>query len=227
MKFLHLVLASFGVVFTGCYFFGVQGAFSGNNYDILQIEFDGRIYKSPQVLGALAREKLANKQNLELSNQSDDEQKDAKSADDINQVFAQMQARNENESKNALNNALKDDLNLNSKISHLDSTNSSSLKELSQIDTKSTFRLDRVESLIFGVIGCNNYTASFFWQDSNHIVISGAASTRKACYPSEVDTFQNILMQFFDGIYSITRINLSNDKKGYLLDNGRIKIYLQ
>lgn len=199
----------------GCFFFATKSIFDKSSYDIVKLEIDNRVLLSPQELANQAKSKInigdnKNKQNITLDNNfflnPYEKAKQNRNAanNDVNLAFEQLKLRNQDDNSEEFEQT--------------------SIDELAKINFKSTFSLDKTQDVLYGKIGCNNYTAKFFWQDSMRIVISGGASTRKLCYPKEVTEFQNNFMRNLDGIYTITKLR---NRKGYVLNNGRMRIYLK
>lgn len=186
---------------SGCFLFGVKGIFEGNNYQIIKLEIANRVILSPQELSSKAKEQMTYNPNVNVSYA--DIKPQLGRIDDLNASFEQLKQTN------------RDD----------DSDDSSTpVKVLANINLKSTFQLDRTKNTIYGMAGCNDYTAKFFWQDATKIVISGTASTKKSCTPKEVANFQDTLIRNLDGIYVITKLR---NRKGYVLNNGRMRIYIR
>lgn len=196
----------------GCFFFGVQGPFNRNNYEILKIEVNNKTYYAPQELARISKERLQKEggENNQLINiQANNLPSTQKSpqSDPLDKAFDNLVERN----------------NLEENI--ISSLKPSSIQDLASITLKSTFSLNRGEGIVNGVIGCNRYTAKFFWQDSTKIVISGSASTRAMCHPVEVTEFENIAMKHFDGIFFVQKVK--GKEYSYMLDNGIMRVYLK
>lgn len=194
------------IMLSGCFLFGLKGILESSNYQIVKLEIDNRVILSPQELANEAREQggLQQHNDIDISLYEANRQRPTSRIDDINSAFEQLKQRNQ-----------QDDV---------DDNVGTPLSELAKINLKSTFNLDRSQDMLYGKVGCNDYTAKFFWQDTTKIVISGTASTRKVCSPKEVTEFQNIFVRNFDGIYVITKLK---NRKGYVLNNGRMRIYIK
>lgn len=200
--FLCLLILSLSV--SGCFLFGMKGIFDGSNYQIVKIEIDNKVILSPQELAHQAREQLQSNPNAYIANYDSSTHRQSSRIDDLNTSFEQLRQRNNQDDDN-------DDV-------------STPASTLANITMESTFNLDRSQDMLYGKAGCNDYTAKFFWQDATKIVISNSASTRKPCSPKEVANFQNTLIRNFDGIYVITKLK---NRKGYVLNNGRMRIYIK
>lgn len=199
-----LTLFIIGCSISGCFLFGMKGIFDGSNYQIVKLEIDNRVILSPQELAYQAREQLQSNPKAYIANSYDSNmQRQSSRIDDLNASFEQLRQRN-NQDDN-------DDI-------------STPAATLANIAMRATFNLDRSQDMLYGKAGCNDYTAKFFWQDTTKIVISGAASTRKPCSPKEVANFQDTLIRNFDGIYVVTKLK---NRKGYVLNNGRMRIYIK
>lgn len=189
---------------SGCFLFGMKGIFEGSNYQIVKLEIDNKVVLSPQELAYQAREQIQSNPNAHFTNTYDSTtQRRSSRIDDLNASFEQLRQRNQDDEN--------DD-------------ESTPATTLANIALKATFNLDRSQDMLYGKAGCNDYTAKFFWQDSTKIVISGAASTRKPCSPKEVANFQNTLIRNLDGIYVVTKLK---NRKGYVLNNGRMRMYIK
>ncbi|PAF45801.1 META domain-containing protein [Helicobacter sp. 11S02629-2] len=209
------------LVLAGCYFFGVQGSFRANNYQIEKIVIDNETYLSPQELAKEAKLRLADKQNIALQ-------------DSTTHQNATQSTQAASANKNAIDNAAQSEFeklqlraqeeNAQASGQVVPATKPTSDKNLAQIILKATFSLNRAENILHGSTGCNEYTGRYAWQDSGRIVISGIASTRKICFPHEVQDFESNLIQYMDGIYTVKVLEKG---KGYILDNGRLQIYLK
>ncbi|RDU71273.1 META domain-containing protein [Helicobacter aurati] len=198
------------IMIAGCFFFATKSVFDKSNYEIVKLEVDNHVLLSPQELANQAKNQLfhGNKQNTLLDNNfllNPHGKAMQNNQNDINTAFEQLKLRNNQDES-------------------LEDIAATPLNELAKITLKSTFNLDKTQDILYGKIGCNNYTAKFFWQDSTKIVVSGGASTRKLCYPKEVSDFQNAFVRNLDGIYTITKLR---NRKGYVLNNGHIRIYLR
>ncbi|TLD81190.1 META domain-containing protein [Helicobacter trogontum] len=209
MKRIIKVISFFILLFiacsiSGCFLFGMKGIFEGSNYQIVKLEIDNKVVLSPQELAYQAREQLQSNPNAYFTNPYDSNvQRQSSRIDDLNASFEQLKQRNQDDEN--------DDESTPATI-------------LANITFRATFNLDRSQDMLYGKAGCNDYTAKFFWQDSTKIVISGAASTRKPCTPKEVAYFQNTLIRNLDGIYVVTKLK---NRKGYVLNNGRMRIYIK
>ncbi|PAF47719.1 hypothetical protein BKH43_08130 [Helicobacter sp. 13S00401-1] len=220
IKILSLAMLA-PLVLAGCYFFGVQGSFRANNYQIEKIVIDNETYLSPQELAKEAKLRLADKQNIALQ----DSKQETTQTQSTNQNLATPKA-NDNSAQSEFEKLQLRAQEESAAASGQTATNTkpTSDKVLSQIILKATFSLNRAENILHGSTGCNEYTGRYAWQDSGRIVISGIASTRKICFPSEVQSFESNLIQYMDGIYTVKVLGKG---KGYILDNGRLQIYLK
>lgn len=207
-KFIKIICFLFlfiiGCSISGCFLFGMKGIFDGSNYQIVKLEIDNRVILSPQELAYQAREQLQSNPKAYIANNDYNVQRQSSRIDDLNASFEQLRQRNNQDDDN-------DDI-------------GTPAATLANIAMKSTFNLDRSQDMLYGKAGCNDYTAKFFWQDTTKIVISGAASTRKPCSPKEIANFQDTLIRNFDGIYVVTKLK---NRKGYVLNNGRMRIYIK
>ncbi len=198
-----LLLISVGI--SGCFLLGMKGIFDGSNYQIVKLEIDNRVILSPQELAYQAREQIQSNPNAYIaSSYNVGTYRQSSRIDDLNATFEQLRQRNQQDEDN-------DEV-------------STPAATLANIAMKATFNLDRSQDMLYGKAGCNDYTAKFFWQDTTKIVISGAASTKKPCTPKEVANFQNMFVRNLDGIYVVTKLK---NRKGYVLNNGRIRIYIK
>lgn len=193
-----------GLGISGCFLFGMKGILEGSKYQIVKLEIDNKVLLSPQELAKEARDFISSNPNAQVRTSYDSMQRQSSRIDDLNASFEQLRQRNQQEDN--------------------DEESGSPATELANITTQATFNLDRSQDMLYGKAGCNDYTAKFFWQDSTKIVISGSASTRKPCTPKEVATFQTTLIRNLDGIYVVTKLK---NRKGYVLNNGRMRIYLK
>ncbi len=200
--FFSMFLVS--IYISGCFLFGMKGIFDGSNYNIVKLEINNKVLLSPQELSSLAREQIQNNPDIDNASYNIDSQRQLSRIDDINATFEQLKQRNSQD----------DDAEYVK----------TPISELANINLRATFNLDRTQDVLYGKAGCNDYTARFFWQDSTKIVISGSASTRKPCSPKEVSDFQNTLIKNLDGIYVVTKLK---NRKGYVLNNGRMRIYIK
>lgn len=201
------ILLSLSLFISGCYYFSAQGAFNGNNYEIVKIEVGNKILLGPQELARNAKFELESKQNIIIGSGKIEQKK---SIDNIDKEFNNLQTRANEEAKKIL----KDD--------HLFDDEQTTLTDFVNITLKSTFIINNFENIIYGYVGCNNYSSKYFWQDSSNIVISGTAGTKRDCFPNEIVEFENTFISNFDGIYDIKQTD-----DGYILDNGKMKIYLK
>lgn len=190
---------------SGCFLFGMKGVFEGSNYQIVKLEIDNKVVLSPQELAHKAKEQIQSNPNAQFENTYDSiTQRRISRIDNLNASFEQLQQRNQDDDS-------EDD----------ESTPATTLANIKSI---ATFNLDRSQDMLYGKAGCNDYTSKFFWQDNTKIVISGTASTRKPCTPKEISNFQNTLIRNLDGIYVVTKLK---NRKGYVLNNGRMRIYIK
>ncbi len=203
--FLILNIFFISIYMSGCFLFGMKGVFDGSNYQIVKVEIDSKVLLSPQELSYQAKEQVKNNPYANSAMLYNSMQQGQSSRfDDLNATFEQLKQRN------------KQDEDLENEYTPI--------ADLANINLKSTFNLDRTQDVLYGKAGCNDYTAKFFWQDSTKIVISGSASTRKPCTPKEVTKFQNTFIKNLDGIYVVTKLK---NRKGYVLNNGRMRIYIK
>ncbi|RDU64999.1 hypothetical protein CQA53_07095 [Helicobacter didelphidarum] len=200
-------LLSFSLILIGlggCFLFGVKGIFDKSNYQIVKLEIDNRVILSPQEIASQAKEQIGNvagnNRNVAYESYTT---RQASRIDDINSAFEQLKNRNQG---------------------HETADKGTQLTELARITLQSTLNLDRTQDMIYGKAGCNDYTAKFFWQDATKIVVSGTASTRKLCAPKEISDFQNTFVRNLDGIYAVTKLT---NRRGYVLNNGRMRIYIK
>lgn len=98
----------------------------------------------------------------------------------------------------------------------------SSENDMSNLQAVATMEFDQVQHRIYGIASCNNYFASYAWKDNKHIEISSAGITRKLCNPDELMNFEFQMMRHFEGVFELTK-----EKNSMILDNGKIKIYLE
>lgn len=202
-SFTFLILTTFLATLSGCFLFGTKGILDKSNFKIVKLEIDNAVNLSPQELAMSAKAQLNSGVLSSDSMRASGELPFSRSRiDSINLAFEELRARNTEPSD----------------------TQSTPLKDLAAISTEATFNLDRTQDMVYGKTGCNDYTAKFFWQDTTKIVISGAASTRKACTPKEVATFHNNFMRNLDGIYVVAKLT---NRKGYVLNNGKLRIYIK
>lgn len=94
--------------------------------------------------------------------------------------------------------------------------------DMSNLQAVSTMEFDQVQHRIYGIASCNNYFASYTWKDNKHIEISSTGITRKLCNPDELMSFEFQMMRHFEGVFKLTK-----EKNSMILDNGKIKIYLE
>lgn len=192
------VWSAFLVLFCGCFLFGTKGIFDKSNYKIVKLEIDNRVILSPQELAKDAQSKIV--KDAPNDTRTYENRTKTSRIDNINAAFEELKAQNESGDKGT------------------------PLNELASITLESTFNLDRTQGMLYGKAGCNDYTAKFYWQDTAKIVISGAASTRKVCAFKEISDFQNNFIRNLDGIYVVAKLT---NRKGYVLNNGRLRIYLK
>lgn len=193
------------ITLSGCFLFGVKGIFEGSSYQIVKLEIDNKVMLSPQELSNQAKEQMGGNQNSDVSQNYMEMPKYTNRIDDINSVFEQLKQRNQQDDDS-------------------DNEIGTPIATLANLNIRATFNLDQTQGMIYGTTGCNDYTAKFFWQDTTKIVVSGVASTRKVCTPKEVANFQNTFIRNFDGIYVVTKLK---NRKGYVLNNGRMRIYVK
>ena len=206
MRKTYLFMMAILIGINGCFFFGTKGVLDGSNYQIVKIEIDNKVLLSPQELASIAKEQISEnpslaKQNINPSNIA---KKQSARIDDINMAFEQLRQQNQ-QFENGQNTA-------------------TDISELAKLTLKSTFSLDRSQDMLYGSIGCNSYSAKFFWQDSTKIVVSGSATSKKPCSPKEVVELQNTFAANLDGIYTITKLK---NRRGYVLNNGKMRIYIK
>ncbi|MWV61945.1 META domain-containing protein [Helicobacter saguini] len=196
------ILTIFISVFAGCFLFGTKGILDKSNYKIVKLEIDNRVILSPQELTREAKERLNSNLSVEdiTKMYEINRSRQANRIDNINDAFAELKTQSESKDKGT------------------------PLSELANITLVSTFNLDKTQGMLYGKAGCNDYTAKFFWQDTTKIVISGAAGTRKVCAPKEIADFQNTFIRNLDGIYTVAKLT---NRKGYVLNNGKLRIYLK
>lgn len=202
-SFTFLILGTILATLSGCFLFGTKGIFDKSNFKIVKLEIDNVVYLSPQELAMSAKARLNSGANSDDGINPSGELPFSRSRiDSINLAFNELRARN----------------------TEPGGSESTPLKDLAGISSEATFNLDRTQDMVYGKTGCNDYTAKFFWQDTTKIVISGAASTRKACTPKEVSSFHNNFMRNLDGIYVVAKLT---NRKGYVLNNGKLRIYIK
>lgn len=202
MRAFHYCFILLSVLISGCYFFGQKGVLDKNRYLIVKLEIDDRVILSPQELANKAKREGGKIDEGKKNSYDKFAQSQSSRLDSINADFEQLKSINDD---------------------YDDESHGTPLDELANITLVSTMEFDRAQDVIYGRVGCNDYTAKFFWQDNTRIVISGAASTRKVCSPKEVTDFQDSFIKNFDGIYVITQIK---NNRGFVLNNGRLRIYI-
>ncbi len=97
------------------------------------------------------------------------------------------------------------------------------LQELAQTKENSTFRFDTKQNKIFGMAGCNNFSADYAWKDADNIEIYEVNITRKLCSPSSLMDFEIAFTRKLKGIFFV-------EKKGkdlMILKNKEMQIYLK
>ena len=97
------------------------------------------------------------------------------------------------------------------------------LQELAQLEGISSFDFDVKQNKIFGVAGCNNFSADYAWKDADNIEIYDVNITRKLCTPSRVMVFE---MRFARNLKNIFFV----EKKGkdeMILKSKEVQIYLK
>ena len=218
MKKLCFALATslVGLLGSGCFFFGSKGVFDKSSYEIVKLEVDDKVVLSPQELASWARGQLGivGEQAARVSAQSSLE----------NNILMHQYGGGRLVPRSDLNTAFDQLMLANRGEEDEEASAATPLQELANITLKSTFNLDKTQEMMYGKVGCNDYTAKFFWQDSTKIVVSGGASTRKLCYPKEVTSFQSYFVRYLDGVYTVTKLK---NRKGYVLNNGRMRIYVR
>nr|WP_249205508.1 META domain-containing protein [Helicobacter anatolicus] len=99
----------------------------------------------------------------------------------------------------------------------------SELQELAQNDDISTWSFDPAQNKIYGVAGCNHYSADYTWRDADNIEIYGVNVTRKLCTPFVVMNFEMRFSRLLKGVFFVEK----KGKNAMILRNKDVMIYLK
>ena len=192
----------------GCSVFNIfQGSFAQEKWEIQKIVIKDKEFVA---LGELKKQAL---QTLQHQNQEIGENREQTTASEGEEEAAEYYKEDE------LSN-----YGLDSEETQEEKPDSlQDLQELAQLEGISTFDFDVKQNKIFGVAGCNNFSADYAWKDADNIEIYDVNITRKLCTPSRVMVFE---MRFARNLKNIFFV----EKKGkdeMILKSKDVQIYLK
>ncbi|MCE3038354.1 META domain-containing protein [Helicobacter anatolicus] len=197
--------AVFVVIFSGCSLLNIfQGNFDRNEWELEKIVVENKEYKGLRGMKNKA---------LEMLNTKDSENKDLNVLDTKEE---------QQEKKSSLKGEKFDDESF-APYEGQTPIGVGELQELAQNDNISTWSFDPTQNKIYGIAGCNHYSADYTWRDADNIEIYGVNVTRKLCTPFVVMNFEIRFSRLLKGVFFVEK----KGKNAMILRNQDVMIYLK